>query len=186
MFFPLERMRKERPFLNQSLNILIVFLLTGLWHGITPPYIIWGLLHGAALIAERGKFGKWLEKLWRPIRHFYTLGVIMIGWVFFRSPDVRYALGFLRSLAGFSGRKAPLAFSEFPPFSHLVWFALAAAVLLSIPWKNMIRNRHPQKQTDFTDARAWNTQNIFALIVFIAGLIVQAGTQYLPFIYGEF
>ena len=62
VFYPLERRRREMPALSQSLNILIVFLLTGLWHGVTLPFILWGLLHGLALVVERGRFGAWLSK----------------------------------------------------------------------------------------------------------------------------
>ncbi|MBM3136699.1 MAG: MBOAT family protein [Chloroflexi bacterium] len=91
VFYPLERKRREVPYLSQQLNILIVFLLTGLWHGVTLPFIVWGLLHGLALVLERGRWGAWISKLWKPVQHAYALGVIMLGWVFFRSPTVGYA-----------------------------------------------------------------------------------------------
>jgi alginate O-acetyltransferase complex protein AlgI len=57
VFYPLERRRQEIPYLSQSLNILIVFLLTGLWHGITLPFIVWGLLHGLAWSVDGGASG---------------------------------------------------------------------------------------------------------------------------------
>jgi alginate O-acetyltransferase complex protein AlgI len=93
VFYPLEWKRKSVRWLNQPLNVLILFLLVGLWHGLTPPFIVWGLLQGAALVWERGRFGIWLRSLWRPLQNFYTLTIIVLGWVFFRSPSLAHTPG---------------------------------------------------------------------------------------------
>ena len=186
VFYPLELKRRSIPWLKQPLNILIVFLLTGLWHGITPPFIVWGLLQGAALILESGRFGGWLKKLWLPLQHGYALAVIILGWAVFRSPDLPYAWNYLRALTGLSKPAAVLTFSAYPPVSPLVWFALAAGILFSFPIFPTLQKRfsldHSSDQAGVFD---W-AQNVFALALFIAGIIVQAGTSYLPFIYGEF
>ena len=186
VFYPLELKRRSIPWLKQPLNILIVFLLTGLWHGITPPFIAWGLLQGAALILESGSFGSWLKKLWLPFQHGYALAVIMLGWAVFRSPDLPYAWNYLKALAGFGKPAAALTFTAFPPVSPLIWIALAAGILFSFPiipaiQKSFSLDLSPEKAGVFD----W-VQNAFVLALFVAGIIVQAGTSYLPFIYGEF
>ena len=185
VFYPLERKRRSYPWLNQRINLLIVFLLTGLWHGVIPTFILWGLLHGGALALEQGPFGAWLRKQVRPLRHLYALVVILAGWVFFRSPDLVYAWGFFKSLAGFSTRTM-LPFSIFPPVSTLSWAALAVALLFCFPTKTVLekaltRAIPPEKSS----LLAW-VFNLLALALFIGGIVVQAGSNYQPFIYGEF
>jgi len=98
IFFPLERHRL--PVLGQQLNILIVFALTGLWHGFKPTYLLWGVLHGLALALESLGLGRWLKHLPRPLGQVYTLAVVMAGWVFFRSRSLAFALGFFPRLIG--------------------------------------------------------------------------------------
>lgn len=186
VFYPLELKRRSIAWLKQPMNILVVFLLTGLWHGITPPFIVWGLIQGAALILESGRFGRWLKKLWLPLQHGYALAVIMFGWVVFRSPDLAYAWNYFKALGGFSKPAAVLTFTAYPPVSPLVWCALAAGILLSFPNIPALQKRFSPDHS-FGDARVFNwVQTVVALVLFIAGIIVQAGTSYLPFIYGEF
>ena len=114
VFYPLER-RKFR-FTNQQINLVLVFLLTGLWHGPTLTFLSWGLLHGLAIAFESAGGGRWLKSLWQPLRHLYTIGIIMLGWVFFRSPDLPYAFGFIGRLAGNRSGISPLPFSLTTPF----------------------------------------------------------------------
>ena len=78
--------------LRTYLNLWTVFLLCGLWHGASWNFIIWGALHGASLVIERIGWHKYLDRLWRPLRHLYTLGIVMIGWVFFRSESLSHAI----------------------------------------------------------------------------------------------
>jgi alginate O-acetyltransferase complex protein AlgI len=82
------------------LNLLTVFFLCGLWHGASWNFVIWGLLHGAFLVLERGPFGARLARAWAPVRHLYALAVVMVGWVFFRLESLPEALGYLRVMAG--------------------------------------------------------------------------------------
>ena len=81
------------------LNLLTVFFLCGLWHGASWTFVVWGLYHGAFLILERLKFGKLLNSAWSPVRHLYTILVFMVGWVFFRSDTLPYALEFLKAMS---------------------------------------------------------------------------------------
>jgi alginate O-acetyltransferase complex protein AlgI len=136
VFYPLEFTRRKSNLMVQPLNILIVFLLTGLWHGLTLNFILWGGVHGVALALEAAFLGQWLKKLWRPIQHLYTLLVVLIGWVLFRSPDLHYAFGFLARLVGSTKGITPIPFSitqPLPIIDHTVWLAVIFGILFSLP-----------------------------------------------------
>ena len=74
-------------------NLMIVFLLCGLWHGASWNFVVWGLFHGTFLVVER-------LGLAAPLRHAYLLVVIMIGWVFSRADTLSDAAAFLKAMAG--------------------------------------------------------------------------------------
>ena len=79
------------------LNIMIVWSLTGLWHGASWNFVIWGIFYGFILITERLFTGKLLEK--HPfIAHVYSLLLIMFGWIIFRSNDLESLMVYARSL----------------------------------------------------------------------------------------
>ncbi|MFT6210854.1 MAG: alginate O-acetyltransferase complex protein AlgI [Bacteroidia bacterium] len=81
-------------------NLLIVFSLTGLWHGATWSFIFWGLFHGFFLVLERLGGKKLIDKLPRPFAWAYTLLVVLIGWVFFRIEDFPDAVNYVALMFG--------------------------------------------------------------------------------------
>jgi alginate O-acetyltransferase complex protein AlgI len=85
LYFPLGGSRKGR--LRAYGNILIVFLVSGLWHGAGWTFLLWGLLHGLAQVAER-LLGRRLEKLPRWLRWGLTFAFVNIAWIYFRAPTV--------------------------------------------------------------------------------------------------
>jgi len=98
LYIPLGGNRTS-PFRNY-LNLFVVFFLCGLWHGASWTFALWGIYHGAFLVIERAGFGACLQRVPRPARHVYTLLVVMVGWVFFRSNDMGSALAVLRAMTG--------------------------------------------------------------------------------------
>ena len=85
------------------LNLGIVWLLTGIWHGADWTFIIWGVLYGVFIILERLFLGKVLEKLPGAISWLYTILLVMFGWVLFASPDLTTAGAYFGSMFGSSG-----------------------------------------------------------------------------------
>jgi alginate O-acetyltransferase complex protein AlgI len=83
-------------------NLLVVFLLCGLWHGPSWAFIFWGGFHGVFLILERLGLGEWITRLPRVARHFYVIFIVMIGWVFFRCSELDQAIKYLAQLFSFS------------------------------------------------------------------------------------
>ncbi len=186
VFYPLERKKRSTRFPMQTVNILIVFALTGLWHGVTPGFIVWGILHGAAIAFEQSSAGKWLKNTRKPLQHIYTLLILTIAWVFFRSPSLFYALKYLKTLVGFSNAVNPLPFYALPPISAFTWLALFSGFLLSIPVFPKIKESLLHLTSQKTSrSLAW-VGDLLLLILFVIAVTVQAGSTYQPFIYGEF
>ena len=94
VYFPLGGNRKGRG--RTYLNILVVYLVSGIWHGAGWTFILWGLLHGLAQVLER-LWGKRRDALPRWVRWAMTFLFINLAWVFFRAPDVSSALFLLKT-----------------------------------------------------------------------------------------
>ena len=181
LFYPLER-RGSTP---QAFNILFVFLMTGLWHGLTLNFAAWGLLHGLAIALERGRFGGWLRSSLAPVQHLYTLLVLLVGWVFFRSASLSYAWGFLKALAGLSNASGVLPYSVMPPIQPSIWLALALAVLISMPVVPAFQ-RAMEKYSWWTALPARIVRDIGSIALLVLSLVVLASSTFQPYIYGKF
>lgn len=81
-------------------NLLIVWFLTGFWHGANWNFILWGLYYALLLMAEKAFLGKWLQQCPRWLQHVYTLLLVMIGWVFFAIEDIGTAGLWLKAMFG--------------------------------------------------------------------------------------
>lgn len=82
-------------------NLGVVFLLTGIWHGANWTFILWGVFHGIFQILERIKLKDVLKKLPNFVSHFYTMVVVIIGWVLFRADSLKQAIVYMKSLFTF-------------------------------------------------------------------------------------
>ena len=115
----IKRQRKPRQ-LWTGLDVMITFLVSGLWHGADWTFVIWGLMHGLYQTAElmtqkqRGKLAArmkinregWILQVWQTL---FTFILVCLAWVFFKAESLRQALGILRrlfALAGMSGTSA--------------------------------------------------------------------------------
>ncbi len=116
-----------------SLNLMIVFVLCGLWHGASWNFAVWGIYHGAFLMLERRGLGAWIETRWRPFRHVYTLLAVMGGWVLFRTVTLSHGLAYFQALAGF-GAAANAKYHLGLYLDKGLWLVLFAAVIGSTPW----------------------------------------------------
>ncbi len=95
LYIPLGGNRKGK--VRRIVNLGIVFLATGLWHGATTAFVFWGLWHGFFNIIERFRFGKWMEKT-KVLKYVYANLVVMLGWVIFRVADLRPALSYIKRM----------------------------------------------------------------------------------------
>ena len=164
------------------LNLLIVFLVTGIWHGAAWTFILWGLLHGAAILFE--KITNWHKAgaVWwvRGIQRFYTLFIVVIAWVLFRSESLAYAWDFLKKMLGFYPTEYPV-FSIF--FKGNIWelIMLAIAGIFAI---SFFKN----KAVQFSEKREYMylVYNLFLLSVFVLSVLLIVSSTYNPFLYFRF
>ncbi len=84
-------------------NLVIVFLLCGLWHGASWPFVLWGAWHGTFLVIERAGLDRVLRRL-GPLAHVYALLAVMGGWVLFRCDTLAQAVGLLRGASSATRR----------------------------------------------------------------------------------
>lgn len=113
-------------------NLLIVFALTGLWHGAAWTFLAWGLWHGGFLLLERAGLGRMIATWPRLMRHAYLLLAVGGGWVLFRSDSLPHAGAYFAAMAGLGGPAAdPTALARLLDAPTLM--ALAAGVAFSGP-----------------------------------------------------
>lgn len=161
-------------------NIFIVWFCTGFWHGANWTFILWGLYYGCLLLLEKFFLREKLEKLPKPISHIYTLLVVLIGWVFFMSPNITTAFSTLGKMIGIGTTTFANNQAKFMLKSYFILFVLA--ILLSTKVYDRIQifvyNQHKMKAVYTT----W-TIYIILLIVCIAFIV---GGTYHSFLYFAF
>ncbi len=175
-------------------NLLAVFFLCGLWHGASWTFVCWGLYHGGFLVLERMKLGRWLERTPAPTRHGYALGVVMVGWVFFRASTFAQAAAFLGAMAGL-GAGGGVEYTPAVYLSADVVLALVAGVLGSAPvlaWMQRVgpgalaaRLRRPRLAPVLESVFAAASVPVYAVLLLACATMLAAGT-YNPFIYWSF
>ncbi len=173
-------------------NLLIVFLLCGLWHGAAWTFVAWGVFHGVFLILERGRFGRGLERLPIAARHAYTLLVVMGGWTLFRSEDFSQALTFGRAMCGLQAGN-PLAYPPGMyldgPLAALLALGIVAATpaprTLAARWREFVA-RTPERRREFLRGTTEVLRSGWhAAALAVAGVLL-AASSYNPFIYFRF
>lgn len=98
VYIPLGGNRRKTP--RVIFNLLVVWLLTGLWHGAAWNFVLWGLFYGVLLIFEKFVLGDRLERIPSPVRHLLTMLLVMCGWVLFSAPDLTGAVLYLKAMFG--------------------------------------------------------------------------------------
>lgn len=151
------------------LNIMIVFALTGFWHGAAWNFIIWGLYNGALIAFER--FVKF-DRMPKILCHIYFIAAVITGWVIFRCENLSYGLSFLKTMYSFNFVKL----SELTYYLDIeLLFTLIIAAVLSVPFINCIKKYIPLF-----------IQNLaYAILLIISASYIAVNT-YQPFIYFRF
>ena len=116
------------------LNLAVVFLLCGLWHGAAWTFAAWGAWQGTFLALERAGLTTILARIWRPLRHLYLLLAVVFGWVLFRADGLAHAGAFMAAMVGFAaGDPAATPLCSILPASGATAL-LAGAIICAIPW----------------------------------------------------
>ncbi|HZT61257.1 MAG TPA: MBOAT family O-acyltransferase [Pyrinomonadaceae bacterium] len=188
LFFPLG---VRRPAWRVYLNLMIVFLLCGLWHGASWSFVAWGLFHGAFLVFERMGLLKTLARLPRFIRHAYALLVVLVGWVFFRAETLPRALDYLAAMAGRAGADAFYKPSFF--LDGEVAVALAVGLVGCAPVVPALRRliaRAAERLSGTVGLLLHGGMDLshaaLIALIFVASATQSAAGTYSPFIYFRF
>lgn len=113
------------------LNLLIVWMLTGLWHGAQWNFMFWGLYYGVIFILEKYLWGSKIEKLPAAVQHIYAFVLVLFGWVFFFSPTLGYAGQYLKVMFGIGAKGIFDKQGFFMIFTN--WLLIVIAILASAP-----------------------------------------------------
>ena len=162
---------------RQIINLLIVWGLTGLWHGASYNFIFWGLYYGLLLILEKFVLKKFLDKLPVVLRHVYTLFIVMIGWGLFYFTDVGQLFGFLGDLFNFGNG----AISESALNITLSYLpVLVAAGVASTPLASSLYAKVSRKKY------IWIAETAFCAVVLFVSTASLVQQSYNPFLYFRF
>ncbi|MEW6599814.1 MAG: MBOAT family O-acyltransferase [Nitrospirota bacterium] len=162
-------------------NLLIVFLLCGLWHGSSWNFIIWGLFHGFFLVLERTRFGIFIGNMWQPFRHIYALFVVITGWVFFRADNLTHALNYLKNMFGMGHATSSLKVSMFLTNETPIILIIALIGMIPvIPNLAKALYRYSQKESFFY------VEASLHLTIFFISITWLINSSYNPFIYFRF
>lgn len=162
---------------RQILNLLIVWGLTGLWHGAAYNFVLWGLYYGLLLILEKFVLKKFLDRLPSFVQHIYTLFIIIIGWGLFYFTDVGQLGEFMVDLFNFgNGICGDQAFNLI--MSNLPMLIIAAVA--STPLAAMLYNRF--EHTRFM----WIPEALYCMGVLAVSTASLVNQSYNPFLYFRF
>ena len=178
LYIPLGGNRRGK--VRTYINLIIVFACTGLWHGASFSFIVWGLWHGLFLVIERLGFKKALDKLPKFIGWIYTMLVVLVGWVFFRADTLSAAMKYLGEMFSFSGGVA----NGMAQFDNLSFIITVIAIILCTPVYQFLKGK--LEKTEVGKKAAFVIGAVLATGLFILSVIFLTGSGYNPFIYFRF
>ena len=156
-------------------NILIVWILTGFWHGASWNFIFWGLYYGILLLLEKFVLKKYIDKLPDFVKHIYTIVLVFIGWMIFAFDNSKYLFEFIKALT--SNKFVDSAFLYYFKNYFLI---LVIATLFSLPVYPKVKEK--MNNSIFTSLLSISIY----VILFIVTLSYLVSDTYNPFLYFRF
>ena len=180
LYIPLGGNRKGK--VRTAFNKLFVFFCTGLWHGASLNFIVWGLINGAFMMLESYKIVN-TEKWLKPFRHIYTLLVTLLAFVFFRADDISTACVYIGKMFSFSGSSPEnnsLFMMQFTPMYIIMAFL---ACIFSVPVWQIVRNKiNSEKIISAGEICSY----VVSLLMLMLCILTLSSASYNPFIYFRF
>ena len=175
VYIPLGGSRKTIA--RTVINLLIVWFLTGLWHGASWNFVVWGLYFGVLLIIEKFVLKKVLDKMPSFIRHLYTLFFVIISWVIFACPTLEDGLNYISIMFNFNNEIISTE-SIYLISTHFVLFIIA--IIGCTPIFKKIKEKLKNNKIFMI------IEIIICLILFFISLSFLVGSTYNPFLYFRF
>ncbi len=169
----------RRGLARQALNLLIVWSLTGFWHGAGWNFVMWGLYYFVILFIEKLFLLKALDKLPKFFRHVYALLLIIIGWVIFASDDVSVLLPFLGSMFGANG-----AVGGMDVYTLLTKAALL--VICCVASTELPKKLFLSAAGAMNEKAAFTLKSVLTIALLALSMILLIGDSYNPFLYFRF
>jgi alginate O-acetyltransferase complex protein AlgI len=166
-------------------NLLIVFFITGLWHGASWSFVVWGLYHGFFLVGEKLLFGRGIKSLTSPfLRAVYVLPVVLIGWVIFRAENLTLAMSYLEVMLNpFNENSAGFSMAVQEVLTPFTIFTLALGSLSFFAPRNTTVGKMLTRQTGFTLDFA---RLIYVTLAIFFGAVIVLQSNFSPFLYFRF
>lgn len=176
LYIPLGGNRKGKN--RTYINLFIVFLTTGLWHGASFNFIFWGIYYGIFIIIEKmTSFDKKEGFFISYFKHVYTLIIVLIGWVFFRADNIKNAFLYIKNMFGFLDNKPSFNFIYY--IDNIEIITLFFAIICSMPIFRNFLNKPKNKMIHIL-------VNLWLVLLFILSCSSIAENTYNPFIYFRF
>ena len=162
-------------------NILIVWMLTGLWHGASWNFVLWGLYYGVLLLLEKFVFNKILEKTPNWFKHFYTMFLVVVGWMIFAFDDMTVLKEYASIMFGVGGVSFINNHALYYLKNYLIIFILA--IIFSMPVYKLAKEKL---------SKVKNTKSVFIVsliiytVLFIVVVSYLVNDTYNPFLYFRF
>ena len=177
LYMPLGGNRKGKYF--TYLNLLIVFFSTGLWHGASFNFILWGLWHGLFLVIERVFLGKILEQnKFKFINHIYVILVFVLGWVLFRANDLQHALNLYKLMFSYKESIYTVRYFFYP--QTLVCF------IFGILFSGLFQSIFPKIKEVIFSSKVYILESVIQFILLFICIMYLVNGTYNPFIYFRF
>ena len=173
IYFPLGGNRCSVP--RHIFNMLVVWLFTGIWHGSSMNYVLWGLLYFMVLILEKycRPFNRFISEK-KVVGHIYSSLVIILLWVVFRSSSLSLAVTYLSALFGLNSASVPVESYTLRMIPFLIF-----CIIVSLPVKKCFAR--------FEETAAYRIlETIFLVVVFVLSFSTVLNSSFVPFIYGNF
>ena len=169
--------------IRTDINKIIVFFLTGFWHGANFTFILWGLMHGGCLLLENHGIIPSKSKKLRPLLHIYTLLVVVVTFVIFRADSVSQGFGVIAAMFGAHTPDAAATATVLSMLNGLVIVSFVFGVILSTPIVPFIRERIKGRSFYPAAEYAGYTATLFIFALCVLSLV---SSSYNPFIYFRF
>ncbi len=169
-------------------NLVLVFFISGLWHGANWTFIFWGLYHGFFLVIDRVFWKRIADRIWKPVNILLTFFLVMIGWVFFRSPTIHVAFDFLGLLLPAQGFfEAPTQFYRAALIDNRETCMFVLALIISfIPASDYLRDLGKRLWNSLPAPAQILTQGLVTLTLFLLSVVTISSAHFSPFLYFEF
>lgn len=189
LYIPLGGNRLGLP--RQVLNLFIVWALTGLWHGASWNFVLWGIYYFVILVMEKLYLSKQLEQLQDWVTHVYTMFFVTVGWVIFACEDLSSVRRYLAAMFG-AGDGWCDGTAVYQCYTHIVLFVILALASTSWPqkwvshiWDRFLKGKVPVLEK-YNDPICFAVKSFCSLLILLLSLAFLVNGSYNPFLYFRF